>query len=285
MITSLITLTLIAMTPQNFIEPGAEIKKLPGTYRFTEGPCWTKQNTLIFSDIPASIIYEFDGKEVKPWRTGTNGANGNTIDSKGNVYTCEHTSRSVTLKSGDQIKTIAAEFNGKKLNSPNDIAIHPTGRIVFTDPSYGIRPAQMEQDGKYVYELHNGTLIQLYKGRNQPNGLVFSPDGKKLYVADSGSGGIEIFDYQPGQLLTSPTLFQSPGPDGIRVDTEGRVWAACGDGVNIYSPNGEKLQNIKFPEQPANLCFGDQDGKTLFVTARTGVYSLRLNVTGIKPGF
>lgn len=271
---------------QSLVAPGAEVVKLPGTYRFTEGPCWIPGGKLIFSDIPASKIYVFDGKAVTVWRDGTEQANGNTLDAKGNVWSCKHGSRSVDVYGVDESKkTMASEFGGKKLNSPNDIAIHKSGAVVFTDPSYGIRGDQMEQDGKYVYELRNGKLRQIYKGRNQPNGLVFSPDGKKLYVADSGDGGIEIFDYVPGGVLKAGKHFNSPGPDGIRVDQDGRVWAACGDGVNVYSALGELLENIKFPEQPANLCFGGANGDILFVTARTGVYSLKLAVRGVMPGF
>ena len=279
-------LILGSLIMETFIAPGAEIVKLPGTYKFTEGPCWIPGNKLIFSDIPASIIYAYDGNEVATWQAISEQANGNTVDTEGNVWSCKHGSRTVDVYSANgKKKTVASEFAGKKLNSPNDIAIHSSGAVVFTDPSYGIRPNQMEQDGKYVYELHDGKLNQIYKGRNQPNGLVFSPDGKRLYIADSGSGGIEVFDYEPGKELKDGKLFASPGPDGIRVDVTGRVWAACANGVNIYSADGNLLETIKFPEQPANLCFGGEDGKTLFVTARTSVYSLRLSVEGIRPGF
>lgn len=284
----MLAFTLLLMNQSSdFIAPGAKIEKLPGTYRFTEGPCWTLDGKLIFSDIPANTIYQYDGKEVTKWRENTMGANGNTIDADGNVFTCEHTSRSVTKTTKGTTTAIATAFSEKKLNSPNDIAIHPSNIIVFTDPSYGIRTNQMEQDGKYVYQFDSKTnqIVQIYKGRNQPNGLVFSPDGKTLYVADSGAGGIDVFDYQPGKMLTPKFKFDSPGPDGIRVDSTGRIWAACGDGVNVYSTEGKLLQNIKFPEQPANLCFGASDGKTLFVTARTGVYSLKLSVAGVMPGF
>lgn len=274
----------VVMMVESFVEPGAEVVKLPGTYRFTEGPCWTKKGTLIFSDIPASKIFEWNGKEVSVWQDNSSQANGNTIDGEGNVWSCEHGSRSVTFYRGGVKKVVANEFEGKKLNSPNDIAVHANGDIVFTDPSYGIRPEQMELDGKYVYLLRGEKLAQIYKGRNQPNGLVFSPDGKRLYVADSGEGGIDIFDYADG-VLSNRRQFDSPGPDGIRVDVDGRVWGACGDGVNVYSADGELLENIKFPEQPANLCFGGDDGRTLFVTARRGVYSLRVRVVGVRPGF
>lgn len=273
------------MMTESFVEPGALIEKLPGTYRFTEGACWTKKGTLIFSDIPMSKIYEWDGKEMTVWRDGSNNANGNTIDGEGNVWSCEHGSRSLVVYREGVPTTVAKEFGGKKLNSPNDVAIHSSGRVLFTDPSYGIRPEQMEVDGKYVYEMvPGGELKQLWKGRNQPNGLVFSPDGKRLYVADSEDGGIDLFDYSPG-TIKHIKKFDSQGPDGVRVDVDGRVWAACGDGVNVYSADGALLENIKFPEQPSNLCFGGGDGKNLFVTARKGVYSLRVRVVGVRPGF
>ncbi len=278
---------LIFMTiGQSFVSPGAEVVKLPGTYQFTEGPCWVKGDRLIFSDIPASKIYVYDGESVTVWREKTEQANGNTLDSNGVVWSCKHGSRSVDLYDGDKVvKVLLMDFDGKRLNSPNDIAIHKSGAVVFSDPSYGIRADQMELDGKYVYEYLEGKLRQIYKGRNQPNGLVFSPDGKTLYVADSGDSGIDVFEYKPGAELKKTKKFDSPGPDGIRVDKEGRIWAACWDGVNVYSPSGELLENIKFPEQPANLCFGGKDGDVLYVTARKGVYSLKLSVRGVMPGF
>ena len=282
---------VMTMQEKSFVAPGAEIARLPGTYRFTEGPCWTKDGKLIFSDIPANMIYRWDGKKMSVYRENSRGANGNTIDAKGNVISCEHGGRQVFIQMVDgATQVLAHEFTGKKLNSPNDVAVHPDGDIVFTDPTYGIRPNQKEQDAQYVFRIDGkGNISAIAKGRNQPNGLVFSPDGKKLIIADSGASQMDVVDWEAVKkemvvLGETTHLAAHPGPDGVRVDAEGRIWAACGDGVRVISPQGALLETIKFPEQPANLCFGE-DGRTLFVTARTGVYSLRVTIKGIMPGF
>lgn len=275
-------------TMSDFIEKGAEIVKIPQEFQFTEGPVWTKQNKLLFTDIPASKIYQWDGRSLSTFREGTANANGLTIDHDGNLYICHHGSRSVTVLGlyGKEV-VLANDYSGKKLNSPNDVAVHPNGGLIaFTDPSYGIQPNQAELDHKSVYlvDLKTKTLTQFYKGKNMPNGLVFSIDGKELYIADSGAGILEKFKFDGKKAGDPLWSVPAPGADGIRIDTMGDIWAACTDGVRIYSPEGKLLDTIKFPEQPANLCFGE-DGKTLFVTARKGVYHVRVTRKGVMPGF
>ena len=272
----------------DFIEKGASIVKIPQEFQFTEGPVWTKRKTLMFTDIPASKIYEWDGKTAKVFREPTNNSNGLTLDKDGNLYACEHGSRTVSMtKPRGKPEMIASHFGGKKLNSPNDIAVHPHGGLLlFTDPSYGIQPAQAELDHKSVYmiDLKTKALTQWYKGHDMPNGVVFSPKGDFVYVADSGAGLLEKFAWDGKPAGKAVWTVPAPGADGIRVDTVGDIWAACADGVRVYGPDGKVRETIKFPEQPANLCFGD-DGKTLFVTARKGVYHVRVTRKGIMPGF
>jgi gluconolactonase len=280
-------LPVVIQGPMNdFIEKGAEIMKIPKEFQFTEGPVWTKKGTLLFTDIPASKIYEWNGKEVTVYRSGTNNANGLTIDKAGNLYSCEHGSRTVSLEASGKVSVIASHYEGKKLNSPNDVAVHPSQKVIaFTDPSYGIRPDQAELDHKsvYLYDLGTKNLTLFYKGKNMPNGLVFSAKANYLYIADSGAGLLEKFAYE-GKPAGEPVWsVAAPGADGIRLDVDGNIWAACSDGVRIYSGAGKLLSTIKFPEQPANLCFGE-DGKTLFVTARRGVYYLKVAKKGLMPG-
>ncbi|MEI7985159.1 MAG: SMP-30/gluconolactonase/LRE family protein [Armatimonadota bacterium] len=276
------------MLMNDFVEKGTEIVKIPQTFQFTEGPVWTKGKTLLFTDIPANRIYQWDGKAITVFREPTQNANGLTIDKAGNLYSCEHGSRSVSVAGKDgKVKIIASAFEGKKLNSPNDVAVHPSGGLIlFTDPSYGIRPEQAELDHKSVYmiDLKTEALTQYYKGKNMPNGVLFSPKGDFVYVADSGAGLLEKFTFDRKAAGTALWTVSAPGADGIRVDVTGNIWAACADGVRVYGTDGKLLQTIKFPEQPANLCFGE-DGKTLFVTARKGVYYVRVNVKGVMPGF
>lgn len=282
----LISAKMFAMN--DFIEKGADIVKIPQAFQFTEGPVWTKRKTLLFTDIPANKIYEWDGKTTTVFREPTNNANGLTFDRAGNLYVCEHGSRSVTVTGKDgKSMPLATLFNGKKLNSPNDVAVHPRGgTALVTDPSYGIRPEQAELDHKSVYmiDLKTKAVTQYYKGKNMPNGVLFSPKGDFVYVADSGAGILEKFTFDAKPAGAPVWTVPAPGADGIRVDVTGNVWAACADGVRVYNSDGKLLQTIKFPEQPANLCFGE-DGKTLFVTARKGVYYVRVNVKGVMPGF
>ncbi len=269
-----------------WIEAGSKVEKLPKDFLFTEGPCWTKRNTLVFSDIPGNKIYEWDGKVFSEFVTDSKNANGITQDSKGNLLICHHGSRNVTQLGADgKLTQILSEWNGVKFNSPNDIAIDPTGQVFFTDPSYGLpRGEKLPYDAKNVFTIIDGKAVKVMAGRNQPNGLVFSLNGKRLFVADSAAGKIDVIEIN-GNSFSEPKLFcDAPGPDGIRLDTNGNIWAACSDGVRIISPNGDLLGTIEFPEQPANLCFGE-DGKTLFVTARKGVYRVRVTMKGIMPGF
>lgn len=270
----------------SFVAKGAEIHKIPQEFQFTEGPVWTRSNTLLFTDIPASRIYEWDGKTVKVWREETKNANGLTIDKEGRVYVCHHGSRNVTVIHKGIETELKSSFKGKKLNSPNDVAVHPNGSLIaFTDPSYGIQPKQAELDHKSVYllDLKTKAITQFYKGKDMPNGLVFTPDGHSLYVADSAAGILEKFDFDPSRPGVPKWTVPAPGADGIRLDHEGHIWAACSDGVRIYESDGRLIETVKFPEQPANLCFG-QDGKTLYVTARKGVYYVQVRVKGIMPG-
>lgn len=201
----------------DFIEKGAEIVKIPKEFQFTEGPVWTKKGTLLFTDIPASKIYEWNGKEVTVFRDGTNNANGLTIDKAGNLYSCEHSSRTVSVEIGGQVSVIASHYEGKKLNSPNDVAVHPNQKLIaFTDPSYGIRKEQAELDHKsvYLYDLQTKGLTLFYKGKSMPNGLVFSPKANYLYIADSGAGLLEKFAYE-GKAAGEPVWsVAAPGADG-----------------------------------------------------------------------
>ena len=273
----------------DFVEKGAEILKIPQKFQFTEGPVWTKRGTLLFTDIPASKIYEWDLKKISVFMDETNNANGLTLDKAGNLYMCQHGSRTVSVQqAGGGVSVVASTFGGKKLNSPNDIAIHPSGSVIlFTDPSYGIQPAQAELDHKSVYmiDIKKGPgLTEFYKGKDMPNGVVFSKTGSFVYIADSGAGLLEKFKFARKSADDPIWSVAAPGADGIRVDEVGHIWAACSDGVRIYSTEGKLLDTIKFPEQPANLCFGE-DGWMLYVTARTSVYRVRVTEKGVMPGF
>lgn len=283
MLTAVVFLT--AMTaPATFVAPGAKIVKEPGEYLFTEGPQFLRDGRLVFSDIPANKLYVLKGGEVSVFRDPSQNANGNTLDRTGRLITCEHGSRQVTrTDESGKVTVIASTFEGKKLNSPNDACVSKKGRIYFTDPPYGIRPNQQEQPVNGVYMIDGEKLTLLLKDFDRPNGIVLSPDEKTLYVADTAKNHIRAFPVLPTGLLgEGKVLASTPNPDGLRVDTKGRIWSASGDGVNIISPDGKVLEVIKFPEAPANLCFS-RDGGTLYATARKGLYSVKVTVKGISP--
>lgn len=275
----------------------AKLTKLAGDLQFTEGPVWIKAtNTLILSDIPADELKQWtETGGIATYRKPSHNANGNIIDRHGRLFTCEHSGRRVAVqeKSG-AVKTLVDSFEGKKFNSPNDVVVKSDGTVWFTDPEYGLKNDPQakgkklgkEQDGNYVYrhDPKTGKTTAVVKDFVQPNGLAFSPDEKKLYIADSGTPKhIRAFDVQADGSLKGGDVFckiDVGGPDGIRVDKDGRVWSSAGDGVQIFAKDGSLIGKILVPEAPANLCFGGTDGKTLFITARKSLYSIKVGVTG-----
>jgi gluconolactonase len=273
----------------------ATVTKLAGDMGFIEGPVWLKSGVLVFSDIPNDELKQWAVKGgVTTYRKPSRNANGNTTDLAGRLLTCEHTGRRVALQEANgTLQTLVDSFEGKKLNSPNDVVVRSDGTIWFTDPEYGLKtdPAtkkklDKEQAGNFVYrhDPKSGKTTAVVKDFVQPNGLAFSPDEKKLYVADSGTPRhIRVFDVATGGSVSGGRVFctiDKGGPDGIRVDRDGRVWSSAGDGVQIFAPDGTRIGRILVPEAPANLCFGGTDGKTLFMTARKSLYSIQVAVNG-----
>lgn len=274
----------------------AALTKLAGDMQFIEGPVWIKDRAmLVFSDIPANELKQWTAKEgVKTFRQPSHNANGNTLDLSGRLLTCEHSGRRVAMREADgTLKTLVDSHDGKKLNSPNDVVVRSDGTVWFTDPEYGLKtkPGTKEKEdkqqaGNYVYrhDPKSGKTVAVVRDFVQPNGLAFSPDEKILYVADSGTPRhIRAFDVAADGTVSNGRVFCSidkGGPDGIRVDREGRVWSSAGDGVHIFGPEGNRIGKILVGEAPANLCFGGDDGKTLFITARKSLYAIKVLVTG-----
>lgn len=251
--------------------------------KFTEGPVWLPGEGLIFSDIPADTIYRAD-KTV--FRQPSGKSNGLALDTQGRLIACEHGNRRVTRTETDGTITVLADrYLGRKLNSPNDLVVRSDGTIFFSDPPYGLEKRERELPFNGVYAiLPDGQIKLLSVYFKRPNGLALSPDEKTLYIGDSGGGFIQVFDVaRDATLSNSRLLDEGVGPDGMKMDERGRLWTSAHDGIRVYTPDGTLLQTIAFPEQPANCGFGDEDGKTLYVTARHGLYKVRCTVAGLRP--
>jgi gluconolactonase len=278
------------------VPSAVNVTTLAGDMGFLEGPVWIKSSgSLIFSDIPNDELKQWTSKSgVSSYRKPSRNANGNTVDHMGRLISCEHSGRRVSIQEKDgTVKPLVDSFEGKKLNSPNDVVVRSDGTVWFTDPEYGLKnkPGTKEkedkqQPGNFVYrhDPKSGRTTAVVRDFVQPNGLAFSPDEKKLYIADSGTPRhIRQFDVAPDGTLSAGRVFSTIDqgvPDGIRVDADGRVWSSAGDGVHIFAPDGRRIGKILVREAPANLCFGGDDGKTLFVTARKSLYSVKVNIAG-----
>lgn len=303
------------------IPPGAAVEKLSGGLIFAEGPLWDRKGGyLLFSDIPANAVMKWSppaglSEFWKPVFTGTGaakgaeiGTNGLTFDRQGRLVAAEHANRRVSRRDKNGIITVLAErYEGKRLNSPNDLIVAKNGDIYFTDPDIGLRSvlggavgapdppglAEARELGfNGVFRLNaQGKLEVMIKDLPAPNGLALSPDEKKLYVDSTLPRKLlMVYDLRADATLSDGKVFadmtDEPGmgrPDGMKVDRNGNIFGTGPGGVVIFSPEGKHLGTIRFPEIPSNLAWGDKDGKTLYVTARTGLYRIRTNVEGMRP--
>ena len=272
----------------------AAVEKVAADLRFTEGPVW-KGDRLLFSDIPADTIYAYSPGRSKPevFRLPSGQSNGLTLDHDGRLIACEHKNRRVSRTEKDgMVVTLAYAYEGKRLNSTNDVVVKSDGTIYFTYPPYGINKTQEELGFYGVYRIgRDGSLTLLVRDFVRPNGLAFSPDEKRLYVNDSQEGHIRVFDVQADGTLTKGHVFaemkepaQRGVPDGMKVDTAGNVYCTGPGGVWVFTPDGALRGKIAMPEVSANVGFGGRDYKTLFITASTGLYRIRLKNAGIRPG-
>ena len=284
------------------------VERVATGFRWAEGPAYFRAGRfLIFSDIPNNRQMRIveDDNHLSVFRTPSYNSNGNTVDREGRLLSCEHAGRRVSRTEHDgSITVIADSYNGKRLNSPNDLVVASNGSVWFTDPSYGIGgnyeglQAEQEQATHNVYRVdpQTGNVTLIVDDFTQPNGICFSPDEKKLYVIDSGitHGGpshIRVFDVNidEGRVSNSKVFAEGFAPgftDGMRCDVEGNVWCSMGwadpkeDGVRCYSPGGDLLGKIHLPETCANLVFGGLLRNRLYMCASTSVYALYVNTQG-----
>ncbi|MEG4147269.1 SMP-30/gluconolactonase/LRE family protein [Microcoleus sp. Pol12B5] len=281
-------------TVQDILDDSAKLEKVAGNFQFIEGPIWHPGGFLLFSDIPANIIYKLaSNQQVEVFRRPSGKANGNTLDKENRLLTAEHENRRVSRTEKDgKVITLADRYEGKRLNSPNDLVVKSDGSIYFTDPSYGVSKDQEELGFYGVYRLaSDGKLTLLVKDLVLPNGIAFSPDEQKLYVNNSEAGYIAVFDVKPDETVTNERLFadlkdasQGGVPDGLKVDLEGNIYSTGPGGVWILSPDGKLLGKISVPETATNLAWGESDRKTLYITANTSLYRIRLKIAGVRSG-
>ncbi|MCB8882255.1 SMP-30/gluconolactonase/LRE family protein [Acidisoma cellulosilytica] len=291
-------------TFSDYIIPVCDLEILADGLAWGEGPVWFGDNrALLFSDIPKDRMLKWDetSGQVSLFRSPSNFANGNTRDREGRLLTCEHGGRRVTRTEYDgSITVLADNFQGRRLNSPNDVVVTSDGAIWFTDPPYGIltdyegHKAESELDGCHVFRLDpiTGDLAIVADDFVKPNGLAFSADETALFVADSGRSHdqdaphhIRKFQVNRNGTLSGGAIFTEidPGvPDGLRIDERGNLWVAAGDGVHCYGQDGRLLGKILTGEVVANLCFGGAKRNRLFITGKSKLQSVYLNTIGIQ---
>lgn len=288
---------------RSLLDENAPVRVLANGFTFTEGPIWhPKDHYLLFSDIPPSIRRRWDTNGASVALTPSNKGNGMTYDHALNLLVCEHATSSVARFSGGRRETLASHFEGKELNSPNDIAMSADGAIWFSDPTYGRMPVYgveraCELDFRGVYRIPpGGGALELVVDKamfTQPNGLCFSPDEKLLYINDTDQANIRVFDVEGGRLKNMRVFASGiadaaqPGrrPDGMKCDALGNIWCTGPDGLWVFAPDGRLLGKVAVPEMVANFHWGEAGWRTLFITASTSLYALQTKVGPHKEGF
>lgn len=283
------TVTATAADAPSLIAPGATLQQLATGFAFTEGPAVDKRGNVYFTDQPNNRIVRWDAKkgEFSDWLKPAGRANGMYFDKRGNLLACADDLNELwSISPRKEVTVLVRDFGGKLLNGPNDLWIRPDGGLYFTDPlyprPYWKRDAKSQQPGERVYFLSpdRRDLRPVATNLKQPNGIIGTPDGKTLYVADIGAGKTFAYTIQPNGHLTDQRLFCSLGSDGMTIDAEGNVYLT-GKGVIIFDKTGKEIERIAVPEGwTANVTFGGRDRQLLFITASKSVYGIRLRVKG-----
>lgn len=286
------------------VNPNANVEKLFTGCRWAEGPAWFAAGRyLVWSDIPNDRMLRYDETDgsVSVFRQPCGNSNGNTVDRQGRLVTCEHAGRRVSRTEHDGSVTVIAErWRGRRLNSPNDAVVHSDGSVWFTDPSYGIESdyegdrAESEIGACHVYRADpaTGAVEAVITDMVRPNGIAFSPDESRLYVVDTGRthgpenpAHMRVFDLDAGGRVGAGRVFADCTAglfDGLRLDTEGRIWTSAADGIHCYDPDGTLIGRVKVPEVVANCEFGGAKRNVLYICGTTSLYAIRLMVNGAK---
>jgi len=271
---------------------GTSVERIAGGFQFTEGPYWRPEaGELIFSDIPANRVYRWTpGADTSVFLEPSGHSNGIHADNDGHILLAQHDGHLARLLNHGETEALVSEYEGQRLNSPNDLDVHSNGAIYFTDPPYGVDEDDRALDFSGVYRLDpDGSLTLLTREFNRPNGIVLSPDESRLYVNDSQENIVRVYDVDEDGSLTNGRLFAEPqdpeadgATDGMKVDENGNLYTTGPGGVWIYSPDGELIDRLPVPEAPTNLAFGDSDMRTLYITAPPNVYRAPVTIAGLQ---
>lgn len=286
-------------TLRDIVDEAVAVEQVGTGFEFTEGPVWhPAERRLTFSDMPGDHMRRWtpDGR-ITTFRKPSNMANGNAYDRDGRLVTCEHATSRVTRTEADgQLTVLASHYDGKELNSPNDIIVDAAGAIYFTDPSfgrmeyYGIpREQELAFQGVYRIAPDNGNLQLVADDFGQPNGLCLSLDQRRLFINDTERGHIRVFDVRDDGSLANSRVWAAPTgdgdglPDGMKIDSRGHLYCTGPSGIHVFAPDATCLGVIRIPEVTANFNWGEDDMCSLFATASTSLYRVRVKVPGIRP--
>ena len=286
-----LTTASLCAADSNIISPEAKLEKLAGGFEFTEGPTADKGGNVFFTDQPNDRIVKWSAADgtVSDWMKPCGRSNGTYFDKHGNLIACADEKNELwSIAPNKKIAVLVKDFDAKLLNGPNDLWIRPDGGIYFTDPlyprPYWKRDKKMQQDGQHVYFLaaDRKNIKRVATDLKQPNGIIGTPDGKTLYVADIGANKTYAYNIQMDGSLTNKRLFCELGSDGMTLDNEGNVYLT-GRGVTVFDKSGKQIEHIDVPEPwTANITFGGKDRDLLFITASKNVYGLKTRVKGAQ---
>ena len=264
------------------VAPGAKAIEIATGFKFTEGPAADEKGDVYFSDIPNNRIHKWAGGKIVTFLEDSGGANGLSCDKDANLLACEGgRKRVVSISPSGKAVPLAETFGGKPFNRPNDLWIDPAGGVYFTDPNYGKGP--LSQDGEHVYYIMPGgkVILRVIDDMTRPNGIIGTPDGKTLYVADHGGKKTWRYRIKDNGKLSDKSLFAPFPSDGVTLDEEGNLYLTT-DAVLVFNPQGTQIARIEVPQHPANVTFAGPDRKTLFITARKSVYTVKMRVSGAE---
>ncbi len=268
----------------SLIAPFSRLEKIAEGFTFSEGPASDRDGTIYFSDWGVDTIFTWSPLTgLKKFKEGIGGPVGLYFDRNGTLYVCANNVHRIrAIDTDGNVTEYPDRFKGKLFNSPNDIWVDPKGGVYFTDPRFIRLPEEVEQDGYHIYYIPPGgaEIIKATGDLNKPNGIIGSPEGKLVYVTDSPENKTFVYTVNSDGSLSDKRLFADEGYDGMTVDVRGNVYITMRHSVEIYDPTGNKIESISVPDKPNNVSFGGHDMKTLYITARSSLFSLRMSVRG-----